>query len=237
MTRDHHQPNDHAAWSTPSPGPAPWSSTTPATYSGRACGGLVSTCSVSCSPANRPAPWRWTSVPCRPGGEEARSRCAGEAAVWAAVEPACEPGTANAAPSLPVRSGSGRRPSRPRTAARRTGCAQGGGPLTEPFQGPARHRQRGCRARTPEAFPSGHLGGTGCVDTGRVDTGRRLDRSDGRPHGGQRTRTRPRPAWPASGHPGDRRPPAGRPNSSGSQRLGRSATQDGSAVTTPAPRP
>jgi hypothetical protein len=95
MTRDHHQPNDHAAWSTPSPGPAPWSSTTPATYSGRACGGLVSTCSVSCSPANRPASWRWTSAPCRPGGEEARSRCAGEAAVWAAVEPACEPGTAN----------------------------------------------------------------------------------------------------------------------------------------------
>jgi hypothetical protein len=125
MTRDHHQPNDHAAWSTPSPGPAPWSSTTPATYPGRACGGLVSTCSVSCSPANRPAPWRWTSVPCRPGGEEARSRCAGEAAAWAAVEPACEPGTANAAPSLPVRSGSGRRPSRPRTAARRTHCANG----------------------------------------------------------------------------------------------------------------
>jgi hypothetical protein len=31
--------------------------------------------------------------PCRPGGEVARSRCAGEAAAWAAVEPSCEPGT------------------------------------------------------------------------------------------------------------------------------------------------
>jgi hypothetical protein len=199
-------------------------------------GELVSTCSVSCSAANRLALWRWTRAL---GRSAARRHAAG-------APPKRRPGLLSnlvrarhgersPIPSRQTRCGQATKP--PADRGTSNPLRQRGGPLTEPFQGPARHRQRGCRARTPEAFPSGHLGGTGRVDTGRVDTGRRLDRSDGRPHGGQRTRTRPRPAWPASGHPGDRRPPAGRPNSSGSQRLGRSATQDGSAVTTPAPRP
>ena len=83
-------------------------------------------------------------------------------------------------------------------------CAQRGRPAA-----PSHSRvQRGADStaaepRTPKARPSGHLDGTGRVDTGRVDTGRPLDRLDGRPHGGQRTRTGRRPAWPASGHPGD----------------------------------
>src|SRR5215217_2053731 len=78
---------------------------------------------------------------------------------------------------------------------------------------------------------------TGRMDTGRMDTGRPRDRLDGRPHGGQRTRTGRRPAWPTSGHPGDGRPPAGRPD------LARVAASRGAwppitaAVTTPAPRP
>jgi hypothetical protein len=57
------------------------------------------------------------------------------------------------------------------------------------------------------------------------------------PHGGQRMRTERRTAWPVSGHPERpprRRPPAGGATSLGSQRPRHSATDDGSAVTTPA---
>jgi hypothetical protein len=93
--------------------------------------------------------------------------------------------------------------------------------------------------RTPKARPSGHLDGTGRVDTGRVDTGRPRDRLDGRPHGGQRTRTGDdRRGRRPDGHPRDGRPPAG-----GRPDLARVAASRGAwppitaAVTTPAPRP
>jgi hypothetical protein len=163
-----------------------------------------------------------------------RSLCACDAAAQVR-RPSCEPPTANAAPSLPVKPVRGRATTPPRTtAARRTHCAQRGRPAA-----PSHSRgQRGAdnaaaEPRTPEARPSGHLDGTG-----RVDTGRPLDRSDGRPHGGQRTRTGRRPAWPASGHssrPATTRWAARpRPGRSVWRRL---ATHDGSAVTTPAPRP
>ena len=80
----------------------------------------------------------------------------------------------------PFRPHAGRRPRRPRTTAtRRTHCPNGGGPPTEPFHGPARFGQRGCRAAdTGDPSVRTHLHGTGRVDTGRVDTGRPLDRLD-----------------------------------------------------------
>ena len=59
-TQDHHQTNDHGAWSLP-PCAAPWSDTTPATCPGRTGGGTGEHLLFSCSPANRPAPWRWAS--------------------------------------------------------------------------------------------------------------------------------------------------------------------------------
>jgi hypothetical protein len=65
------------------------------------------------------------------------------------------------------------------------------------------------RPRTPDACLSGHPDHAGRVDTGRLDTGPPPDQLDGRPHGGQRTRTGRRTVWPASGHPRRRRPPAG----------------------------
>jgi hypothetical protein len=70
--------------------------------------GSVSTCFVSCSLANRPAPWPWTSALGRPGSEAARSLGAGQAAALGCRRPSCEPGRANAAqpfPSGPMRAG------------------------------------------------------------------------------------------------------------------------------------
>jgi hypothetical protein len=175
----------------------------------------VSTCSFSCSPANRPAPWRGPAPLStrRRGGAPASGRAMRRPS--SAGDPSCEPPRANAGPSVPVRPDAGRRPRRPRTtAARRTHCAQRGRPAAPSHaRGPARCADSAAaEPRTPEARPSGHLDGTGRVDTGRVDTGRPLDRLDGRPHGGRRTRTGRGPAWPASGHPRNRRPPAGRPD-------------------------
>ena len=99
-TQDHHQPNDHGAWSLP-PGPAPWSGITPTTCPNAPAGGLVSTRSFSCSPANRPAPWRWTSSLVGQAARRRRSLCACDTAAQIRHRPSCEPPTANAAPSLP----------------------------------------------------------------------------------------------------------------------------------------
>jgi hypothetical protein len=63
--------------------------------------GLVSTRSFSCSPANRPAPWRWTSSLVGQAARRRRSLCACDAAAQVCRRPSCEPPTANAAPSLP----------------------------------------------------------------------------------------------------------------------------------------
>jgi hypothetical protein len=79
--------------------------------------------------------------------------------------------------------------------------------------------------RTPEARPSGHLDGTG-----RVTPDVRLtDWTDVRT-ADRRTRTGRRPAWPASGHPRDRRPLAGRPD------LARVAASEGAWPPMMAPR-
>ena len=91
--------------------------------------------------------------------------------------------------------------------------------------------------RTPEPGPSGH---PAAPDAWTPDAWTLDVRSTGWtdvPTADRTRRTGQRPAWPASGHPRDRRPPAGRPDLAGSRRLGRSASHDGSAVTTPTPRP
>jgi hypothetical protein len=58
-TQDHHQPQDHGAWSPLPVQPLVGPRRQPAQDA--SAGGLVSTCSFSCSPANRSAPWRWTA--------------------------------------------------------------------------------------------------------------------------------------------------------------------------------
>jgi hypothetical protein len=92
--------------------------------------------------------------------------------------------------------------------------------------------------RTPEVVrpdtcmhPSGHLD---ALDGWTPDAWTLDVRSTGWtdiPTAGPGSRTGQRPAWPASGHPGARCPPAGRPTSPGHGTWGRSATHDGSAVT------
>jgi hypothetical protein len=178
----------------------------------------VSTCSVPCSPATRPAPWPWTSTRVGPAAWRRRSRDAGQAAALGYGQPSCEPGTANAAPSLPVRPDAGRRPRRPRTTgARRPAAPDWGRPATPSHSRVQRGADTpGVAPRTPEACPSGHLD---APDTGRVDAGRPLDRLDGRPHDGTGdadrattglagVRTSSRPAttrWAAQASPGSRR--------------------------------
>jgi hypothetical protein len=107
----------------------------------------VSTCSVSCSPTNRTAPWRWTSAPVGPA---ARWRAAGAPAKRRPGLPS-NPRASQARstqhhpfPSDLMRAGdqAASGPRRHVEPAAPSGSARS----TEPYQGPARHRQRGCRA-------------------------------------------------------------------------------------------
>jgi hypothetical protein len=175
--------------------------------------------------------------PCRPGGQAAPQPGRRPGGGPGLRRPSCEPGTANAAhpfPSGPMQPGdyAARGP-----RGRSTGCAQpGAAHHTEPLQGSARRGQRGGSAadtgglsvRTPDA-PDAWTPDAWTPDAWTLDV-----RSTGWtdiPTAGPGSRTGQRPAWPASGHPRDRRPPAGRPTSPGSRYLGRLATQVGSAVT------
>ena len=129
-------------------------------------------------------------LPCRPGGEAApqpvRVRWGRPSS---GVDPRASHPRPTPAPSLPFRPPAGSRPRRPRTtAAHRTHAPNGDGPPHR-APDPARCGQRAAEPRTPKARPSGHLDCAGRMDTGRMDTGRPRDRLDGRPHGGQRTRT------------------------------------------------
>jgi hypothetical protein len=228
-------PNDHPAWSPP-PGPGPWPGTTPATRPGRPAG-PVSTCSVPGSPP--PAgTLALDQRPCRPAGpRRRRRRDAGHAAALGCGRSSCEPGTANAAPSLRVRPDAGRRPRRPRTAAARRPLRPAGAARHRATRGPARRGQRGGSAADTRACPAGHLE---APDAWTPDTWMLDVRSTGWtdiPTADRTRRTGQRPAWPASGHPrtGDTRW-AARPRP-GHGAWGRSATQDGSAVAAPALRP
>jgi hypothetical protein len=109
----------------------------------------VSTCCVPGSPT-RPAPWPWTSTRVGPAARRRRSRDAGQAAALGSDQPLCEPGTANTAPSLPVRPSAGRRPRRPQTTGARRPAAPGrGGPPHRATPGSSADRAAAA-PRTPE---------------------------------------------------------------------------------------
>jgi hypothetical protein len=192
-------------------GSRPWSSSTPATCPRRACEGLVSTCSLACSPANRPAPWRWTSSLGRPGGE--RGAAAG-ATAKRRPRPAVDPRASHALPThdhlFPARPHSGsddqaaRRPQRPVEpgppnlgcpAAPTSGIQRGADSADAEAADTGRLSVRRLSVRTPGSHRSpGHRT--------RVDTGRPRDQVDGRPHGGESDERRGRRPDILDGHDG-----------------------------------
>jgi hypothetical protein len=184
----------------------------------------MSTCSVPCSPATRPAPWPWTSARVGPAARRRRSRDAGHAAALGYGRPSCQPGTANAPPSLPVRADAGGRPRRPRTTGHinRLDPTEGG-PPHRATPGPsaartARRQRRGHRRPVrPDTWmhrTSGHRT-RGHRTPGRWTSARPAGRTpprrdQGRGQGNDRlagVRTSSRPATPAGGPtaPGSRR--------------------------------
>jgi hypothetical protein len=171
-----------------------------------------------------------------PAARRRRSRDAGQAAALATVNRRARqarPTPPPPFPSGPMRAGD--HAARGHGARRLPAPGLGGPPhRATPESSAARiaRRQRCGHQRPvrPDTWMPGRL------DTGRLDTGRPLDRLDGHPTVDRTRRTGQRPAWPASGHPRDRRPPAGQSDLARSRRPGRS-TQDGSAVMAPAPRP
>jgi hypothetical protein len=170
------------------------------------------------------------------------SLCACHAAAQVCRRHSCQPRAARRTTIPPRQARFGqRRPSRSPTTATRQTRLRPTWPVPRHRRVPGSSAMRTARLqrpRTPDACLSGHPHHTGRVDTGRVDSGVcPTGWTDLCPHGGQRMRTERWTAWPMSGHPGRprrRRPPAGRRNPLGLQRLRRSATDDGSAVTTPA---
>jgi hypothetical protein len=168
-----------------------------------------------------------------------RSRCASEAATRAAVDtPASHAGH-----PLPRQARLGQTTNRSRTHGDTSnpvrsdvGCSA----APTALQDPPRCGQRGCRGRghgTRVGRTPGPHRTLGYRTRGHRTPGPHRTLDTGRPHSGQRTRTGRRTAWPASGHPRPprrRRPPPGYQPSLGLQRLRRSATHGGSAVTTPA---
>ena len=172
-----------------------------------------------------------------------RSRYACQAAAQVWRRPSCEPRTANVRPSFLARPDSGSGDDH----AARGPHGDTSNPVRQPW--PVRRTdvfriQRGAdsataaAADTGRACLSGHPDHTGRVDIGRLDTGRPPDQLDGRPSA-WRTADADRATngvtsvrTSLDGHDGDRR--LGGPTSLGLPRVRRSATHDGSAVTTPA---
>ena len=217
--------------------------TTPTTCPGRPAG-PVSTCSVPCSPATRPAPWPWTSARVGPPGpRRRRSRDAGPAAALATstLVPASHGQRRTIPfPSGPMQAGdhAARGPRGHVDPLRPAGAPTPPRATPEASPRTARRQRRGHRRRvrpdtwmprTPGHRTPGHrtrgcwrsarpVGRTSHGRTGRGGQGN--DRPGRRPDilatGDTRWAARSRP-----GH-GD---------------WGRSVTHDGSAVTAPAPRP
>jgi hypothetical protein len=198
--------------------------------------GLVSTCSVPCSPATQPAPWPRTSARVGPAARRPRSRDAGPAAALGWGQPRAS--QARPTPHHPLPSGPMQATMPPADhGARRPAAPNPGRPATRatPVQrgadSPAARRghRRPVRPDTWMQRTPGHR------TPGRWTS---ADRLDGRPHGGTGDADRAPTACPASGRSdghghGDRRPGLARPRSGWRVRR-RSAIHDGSAVTTPA---
>jgi hypothetical protein len=180
----------------------------------------VSTCSLACSPANRPAPWRWTSSLGRPGGE--RGAAAG-AHARRRPRSAVDPRASHALPTLdhlfPARPDSG---SDDQAARRPQRHVEPGPPNPGCPTAPTSGIQRGPDSADAEAADTGRpsVRTPVCPDTWITPDAWTPDarghRTPARPGGRTSARRRERrTAWPASGHPRRprwRRPPAGRPN-------------------------
>ena len=199
--------------------------------------GPVSTCSVPGSPppagtpALAPAP-----MSARRGQGGAAAGTPAKRRPWAAVDPRASQPRPPPHHPLPVRPDAGRRPRRPPTAAARRPPAPGrGGPSpSHPGSSAARTARR--QRRGHQSLSGRTPGGPGRLDTGHLDAGRPLDRLDGHPtadrtggQGNARPGRRPDILGPAT--------PAGRPDLVWVTAPGALGTQDGSAVTAPAPRP
>jgi hypothetical protein len=229
-------PNDHPAWS-PAAGPGPWSAPRRRDRPGRPAGA-----GEHPLPPMLPAPagtLAWTSpVSARRGQGGAAAGTPAKRRPWARVDP---PASQHRPPPHH------RFLSGPRTvgdhAARRprgtsTRCAQPGWPAPPSHSRVRRGPDNAAAApRTPEACPSGHLDARtpGHRTPGRWTSARPAGRTSPRRTGrGGQGNDRPgrRPdilaaattRWAARPRPGH-------------GAWGRSATQDGSAVTAPAPRP
>jgi hypothetical protein len=142
-TQDHHQPNDHGAWSPP-PRPAPWSGTTPTTCPGGTWG-TGEHLGVLVLPSQPTGTLALDQLPCRRGGAAACARAMRRPR--SAVDPRAShprPTQHHPFPSGPMRAGDHAARGPRRHVAPIT--PNGDGPPHEPFQGPARRGQRGCRA-------------------------------------------------------------------------------------------
>lgn len=211
--------NDHAAWSPP-PGPALWSASRrqPAQDAPAELGEHLIPCSTG-TLAPGQLPWS-------PGGELGAGACAHTRRLCQRQpSSALDTRASDTLPTLdhpfPARPDSGNHEQAAHRPQRHVepGALDVACPAAPMDSGSSAVRTAWMqRPRTPDACLSGHPDRTGRVDTGRLDTGCPPDQLvDGRPHGGERTRTERRTAWPTSGHPGrprprGRRPPAGRRN-------------------------
>jgi hypothetical protein len=243
MTRDQHQLNDHRAWSLP-PGPAPGRASSRATCSGRACGETREHLLLLLLP--RPT-HRHLALDQLPWvGQRGAAACA-PAKRRPGLPSMLVPATHYQRSTIPSPPGPiwQRRPRRPPAAATcRTRFANRGRSRHTDVRDPAWRGQRGCSGR-------GHRT-PGCPDTwitpvvwtpvartpdawtpvARTPDVRPTGWTDVGPHGGQRTRTARRTAWPASGHPGRprrRRRRLGDPNLTRVAASAALAAHDGSA--------
>jgi hypothetical protein len=211
-----HQRNDHRAWS-PRPSPAPWSSISrqPAQTHLR---GTWAHLLLPVLPRQPTGTWRWTSS------------LVGQAAN-AAPQPVCIPSGGPGLASTIVPAAHGQRstipsppgPIRATTTKPLTDQSDTSNPVHQPWPvpphpcipDPARCGQRGCsgRGHRTSVCPDTRITPVAWTPVAWTADVRPTSWTDVCPHGGQRTRTARRTAWPASGHPGRprrRRPPAGR---------------------------
>jgi hypothetical protein len=146
--------------------------------------GLVSTCSVPCSPATQPAPWPRTSARVGPAARRPRSRDAGPAAALGWGQPRAS--QARPTPHHPLPSGPMQATMPPADhGARRPAAPNPGRPATRATPVQRAADTGGLSVRTP--------GCSGRLDTGHLDAGRPLTGWTDVPTAGPGTRTGHRP--------------------------------------------
>jgi hypothetical protein len=243
---DHPSPNDHSAWSPP-----PWSRPLGQHHAGDLPGRPAGTgehllgrvlprhLARHPGPGPGPASARW-------GQDGSAAGTLAKRRPWLRSI-SCEPATANAAasPSRPARC---RQATTPPTGhgGTSTRCARPGRSATPSHSGVQGADRAAAAPRTPEPVrpdtwmprtPGHRTPGhrtRGHRTRGRWMSARPVGRTS---HGGPDEADRATTGLAGVRTPRARRAPLGGPTSPGSRRLGRSATQDGSAAMAPAPRP